>query len=212
MIRITDTYYIANEGKQFSRLDNNMLMGNEIHLGMLFRDMNGTVLPEPIKDNINNYVEIDVLLEEQEPVEELVVVEPESEIPIQDCLPETLAEARVQKIKELMRYDTSASVNRFYVQEYPLWFNESRRTSLHLAILAAQANGDENVIFICDAFEMKLPIVDALNIILAVHGYASNCFVITQKHKSSIELLSTIEEVMDYDFTVGYPDKLYFNL
>ena len=210
MIRITDTYYVTDEGKRFSRLDNNMIMGSEIHLGMLFRDIDGTVLPEPVKDNIDNYVEIDALLEEQEPAEETMIVElgTEPEVPVPDCLPETLAEAKIQKIKELMKYDVSTSVNQFYIQEHPLWFSESRRTSLHLAILAAQANGDDDVTFIDGAFEITLPVGEALSLILAIHGYASNCYVITQKHKSAIGLLSNIEEVMNYDFTVGYPDKI----
>ncbi|NDW13180.1 hypothetical protein D0T50_09765 [Bacteroides sp. 214] len=60
MIQITDTYYIADEGKWFSRVADSMLFGAEIYLGMIFRDINGSVLSEPIQDAITNYTEIDM--------------------------------------------------------------------------------------------------------------------------------------------------------
>ena len=40
--------------------------------------------------------------------------------------------------------------------------------------------------------------------------YALNCFDITSKHKRNVYQLSTIEEIENYDYTSGYPEKLTF--
>ena len=40
--------------------------------------------------------------------------------------------------------------------------------------------------------------------------YALNCFDITSKHKRNVYQISTIEEIENYDYTSGYPEKLTF--
>ena len=42
----------------------------------------------------------------------------------------------------------------------------------------------------------------------AIEVYASACFDNTAKHKANVMALDSIEEVMSYDYTTGYPDKL----
>ena len=42
--------------------------------------------------------------------------------------------------------------------------------------------------------------------------YALNCYNVTAKHKVAIEGLTNIEDIINYDYTVGYPDKLNFTI
>lgn len=42
--------------------------------------------------------------------------------------------------------------------------------------------------------------------------YAKDCYNVTAQHKLDIENLETKEEVEEYDITVGYPEKLTFEI
>ena len=44
----------------------------------------------------------------------------------------------------------------------------------------------------------------------ALELYALNCYNVTQSHISAVKALQTIEEIENYDYTVGYPVKLSF--
>ena len=44
----------------------------------------------------------------------------------------------------------------------------------------------------------------------AIENYASACYDNTQKHIAEIEKLEIKEDIENYDFTVGYPEKLNF--
>lgn len=38
--------------------------------------------------------------------------------------------------------------------------------------------------------------------------YALGCFNVTAAHKAAVEELTTIDEVLAYDYTKGYPERL----
>ena len=38
--------------------------------------------------------------------------------------------------------------------------------------------------------------------------YAGKCYVQTQKHLIAIDSLKTPEEIINYDYTTGYPEKI----
>jgi hypothetical protein len=42
--------------------------------------------------------------------------------------------------------------------------------------------------------------------------YAVTCAGVTAQHKAAVNALATVEEVEGYDFTVGYPEKLVFDI
>jgi hypothetical protein len=42
--------------------------------------------------------------------------------------------------------------------------------------------------------------------------YALDCFNKTAEHKKNIEELTSVKEVAEYDYTVGYPEKLTINV
>jgi hypothetical protein len=45
----------------------------------------------------------------------------------------------------------------------------------------------------------------------AIEVYASKCYDQTQYHLSEVNKLTSIEEIRNYDYKVGYPEKLQFN-
>jgi hypothetical protein len=46
----------------------------------------------------------------------------------------------------------------------------------------------------------------------ALEVYAVDCYNVTTDHIYAIQSLTTIEEIEAYDYTVGYPEKLTFEL
>ena len=46
----------------------------------------------------------------------------------------------------------------------------------------------------------------------ALEMYALKCFNVTAVHKKTVTELTNLEEVLSYDYTKGYPEKLTINL
>ena len=46
--------------------------------------------------------------------------------------------------------------------------------------------------------------------LLAIELYASACYDNTQAHVANVKSLENIEDVQNYDYRVGYPEKLRF--
>lgn len=55
---------------------------------------------------------------------------------------------------------------------------------------------------------LALPAEFVKQFILALEAYAYKCYVNTAKHQQTIKGLTTVEEVLNYDYTTGYPDKI----
>lgn len=44
----------------------------------------------------------------------------------------------------------------------------------------------------------------------AIEVYASQCYDNTQYHLANVEKLETLDEIMEYNYMSGYPEKLEF--
>lgn len=44
----------------------------------------------------------------------------------------------------------------------------------------------------------------------SVLAYARECWNVTESHLATVDKLETIEEIINYDYKSGYPDKLVF--
>ena len=60
--------------------------------------------------------------------------------------------------------------------------------------------------------EISIPIsIDlAINMLYELEIYASQCYDVTWGHCANISNLNTIDEIKNYDFKCGYPNKLSF--
>lgn len=209
----SDIRYIADDGKLFMKLADGSYCGNDLHLGLLFRDLNGNVLPTPIMDVISNYIEVDipeeflpdyVAPEPEEPEPEIPEPE-EPELPVEDI---DLADAKIKKLKALMAYDSSPAVNQFFLNGIPEWFNLERRLGLMASLEIAIANNVAAIPFSVGGHTINIPPAMALPMVQDLHfNYADVCFMVTATHKMNIEALNTAKEVLEYDFTQGYPPK-----
>lgn len=132
----------------------------------------------------------------------------------------TLEEEKFRLIKEYLlkkitAYDSSEEVNRFYIGEYPTWLDKATRVGLKLRFDAEFARGLESTTLWQNGISFSLPLVGEVNafeMLKTIELYASACYDNTQKHMSIVKTLTTIDEMIDYDYTAGYPEKLRFSL
>lgn len=109
--------------------------------------------------------------------------------------------------KSIVYYDTSKYVNSFYYQDKQYWLSKDVRIGLFRLIdsgakqITLQLN---NNYLIISSDKLK----EFLN---QLEVYAGKCFSITAEHLQNIKQLSTIEELLKYDYTAKYPNKVILN-
>lgn len=122
-------------------------------------------------------------------------------------------DVRMMRLAQLDAYDKSTAVNEFYLGEVGLWADKDDRTTLERAVDKWEAEGNTTYP-LCDEKigVVNMPIETMRLILKDIEVYAIKCMQRTFEHKMAIKALNTIEEIQNYDFTTGYPDKLVFNI
>ena len=121
---------------------------------------------------------------------------------------EVIAELKVLKIDEITKYDTSSNVNVFSLNGVDVWLDRDTRVSLMNSTTIAKNMGQENTILWLGTVKITVKCDQAIQLLSALEMYALSCFNKTAEHKKNVEALSTINEIVSYDYTVGYPEKL----
>ena len=121
---------------------------------------------------------------------------------------EVIAELKALKIDEITKYDTSSNVNVFSLNGVDVWLDRDTRVSLMNSTTIAKNMGQENTILWLGTFKITVKCDQAIQLLSALEMYALSCFNKTAEHKKNVEALSTINEIVSYDYTVGYPEKL----
>ena len=151
---------------------------------------------------------------------ELQVFNPTHEMLINDgwelyTIPELTEEeifnkTKREKINEINHYDSSDEINIFYIQGLPVWLDKATRAGLKLRFEAELAMKEENTTLWYGNQSFTLQLNMAIQMLYAIEVYASKCYDNTQKHLANVEKLETLEEIMEYEYKVGYPEKLNF--
>lgn len=119
-----------------------------------------------------------------------------------------------QKLMEAVtRYDSSPNVNSFYISDVQTWLDKATRVGLKLRFEAEKRLGKTETTLWQNGMQFPLPLVGdvtALDMLDGIELYASACYDNTQRHLTNIGALSTVEEILAYDYTLGYPEKLRF--
>lgn len=131
---------------------------------------------------------------------------------------ELLRKAKEDKLNRLHEYDSSKSVNVCYIryggQSISYWADKHERDALKSAVRDYITLGKTE--YRLDLREMgisiTLPCELLLQMLAALEVYATECYNRTTDHEFAIKSLVTKDEIEAYDFTVGYPEKLVFNL
>jgi hypothetical protein len=116
--------------------------------------------------------------------------------------------AKDAKIEEILAYDKSDNVNIFKVYGVPMWLDKDTRAGLMLRLQAEEMMGKTETTLWYEGTSFTLPIDVARQILFIIENYASACYDKTQEHIVNIKNLGKIAEIIDYDYTVGYPEKI----
>ena len=143
------------------------------------------------------------------PTEEMILADGWEEY-ITPVYEPTIEDYRKRKKDEILRYDSSEEVNAFYMHGERMWLDKATRAGLMLRLQAEQTMGKETTTLWYGANQYSLPISMAMQMLLAIEIYASECYDNTQRHMAAVDALESKEEIDAYDYRVGYPEKLEF--
>ena len=104
--------------------------------------------------------------------------------------------------KKILKYDLER--NSFTYKENETWWGKEVRTSLNNLVNSmtdkVQIVIGENV-YDFTKEELK-------NLLSSLELYANKVYVQTQKHLIAIKQLQTVDDLIKYDYTLGYPEKV----
>lgn len=107
-------------------------------------------------------------------------------------------------IAKIQAYDKSNFINQFIWNGQTYWFDKNTRMGLMNLVN-------------CSTIEVPLVLGDTIinfdpqvlkTFLEQLELYASKCFVQTKQHLLNVQELKTTEEILNYDYSTGYPDKI----
>lgn len=118
--------------------------------------------------------------------------------------------AAAQKMvqEQIDKYDTSPAVNGFMLNGLRVWLNKDTRVALMNSTQIAKAMGKTTTTLWFGGMQIGVNCDKAIGLLSALEMYALECFNVTAAHKKAVAELNTVEDVLGYDYTQGYPEQL----
>ena len=123
-----------------------------------------------------------------------------------------LARAKREVLKQIEAYDTSSAVNGFVLNGAVVWLDKATRVGLMNSTTIAKAMGQATTTLWLGDTKLEVGCDMAIQLLSALEMYALECFNVTAAHKKAVAELTDIGEVLSYDYTNGYPEKLMMNV
>ena len=123
-----------------------------------------------------------------------------------------LARAKREILKHIEAYDTSSAVNGFVLNGAEVWLDKATRVGLMNSTTIAKAMGQATTTLWLGDTKLEVGCDMAIQLLSALEMYALECFNVTAAHKKAVAELTDIAEVLSYDYTKGYPEKLMMNV
>ena len=118
------------------------------------------------------------------------------------------AAAQKMVLAEIEKHDTSPSVNGFMLNGQRVWLNKDTRVGLMNSTSIAKAMGKKTTTLWFGGMQIEVNCDKAIQLLSALEMYALECFNVTAAHKKAVAELNTVEDVLGYDYTKGYPEQL----
>ena len=118
------------------------------------------------------------------------------------------AAAQKMVLAEIEKHDTSPSVNGFMLNGLRVWLNKDTRVGLMNSTQIVKAMGQKTTTLWFGGMQIEVNCDKAIGLLSALEMYALECFNVTAAHKKAVAELNTVEEVLGYDYTKGYPEQL----
>ena len=113
-------------------------------------------------------------------------------------------------IKKMMinNYDTSDEINQFTFNGVQMWLDKATRAGLKLRFESEAAMGKTETTLWYGDLQISLTLTNAIQLLYAIEVYASACYDNTQRHLAAVNQITTLEELKNYNYKDGYPEKL----
>ena len=108
----------------------------------------------------------------------------------------------------IIKRDSSSEINEFYISGIPVWLDKETRVGLALRFASEKGAGLVNTTLWMNGMQFPFELTVAEQILGGIEIYASQCYDNTQRHLAEIQKLNTVKDLVNYDFTEGYPEKL----
>ena len=118
------------------------------------------------------------------------------------------AAAQKMVLAEIEKHDTSSAVNGFILNGERVWLDKATRVGLMNSTQIAKAMGKTTTTLWFGGMQIEVNCDKAIQLLSALEMYALECFNVTAAHKKAVAELNTVEEVLGYDYTKGYPEQL----
>ena len=115
-----------------------------------------------------------------------------------------------EAIEQITEYDQSEDVNSFTLQGKQMWLPKETRVGLVNSVTIEKNAGKETTVLWFGGERYELPVDTALQMLSALELYALECYNVTAAHKAAVNALESVEDVVAYEYTQGYPEKLNF--
>lgn len=124
----------------------------------------------------------------------------------------TAEEARSLMLQDITDFDTSENVNSFILNGIPAWLDKETRVGLMNSITIEKAAGLKETTLWLGTKSFTLPVDIAIGFLYELELYAKQCYNKTAEHKYNISLLDNPNEILEYNYKEGYPEKLSINI
>lgn len=121
---------------------------------------------------------------------------------------DVLNSAKVAVLAAIEAYDTSYAVNGFILNGQRVWLDKATRVGLMNSTTIAKAMGQPTTTLWLGDAKLVVECDKAIQLLSALEMYALECFNVTAAHKKAVAEMSTVESVLGYDYTAGYPKML----
>lgn len=124
----------------------------------------------------------------------------------------TLEDVITGKIEEINEYDISEAVNSFSINGESGWIDRNTRVALLHALDVVEQSGGTTYTVWFNENPLTLDITIIKQFLTSLELYAIEALNVTNSHIRNVKQLQTIQEVENYDITLGYPEKINLNL
>ena len=118
------------------------------------------------------------------------------------------AAAQKMVLAEIEKHDKSSAVNGFMLNGQHVWLDKATRVGLMNSTSIAKAMGQPTTTLWFGDAKLVVDCDKAIGLLSALEMYALECFNVTAAHKKAVAELNTVEDVLGYDYTKGYPEQL----
>lgn len=119
-----------------------------------------------------------------------------------------LRRAKDTVLADIKKYDTSSAVNSFMLNGQKVWLDKATRVGLMNSTTIAKAMGQATTTLWLGEAKLVVDCDKAIQLLSALEMYALECFNVTAAHRKAVNEMTTLEDVLGYDYTGGYPQKL----